>query len=511
MVITRSEESAKKVGENLNKLLAGELPIKPLPKKQKPTTRKQAIKELKNQIIEEKNEKLQEIENFEFEKPEKEIKTLDELKEIIIKYFPDIWEEYQYTLSTYATLSLKYLNGCPTLIKIGNPAGMKTTIDSLFYGFDFSFLCDSFTPASFVSHATNVKKENLHENDLLPKIKDKCLITPELAPLFESQRDKLIENFAMLTRVLDGEGLNRSTGSHGHRGYSGDYKFIWIGSSTPLRASVWNVMGKIGNRMFFLNMHEKKRDLENFKLMFSGKEYQEKIKICRGATYSFLKNYFKKYPPRSINWDSNKDILILEKIIKYAMLLSKLRGTLMLWKGEEKGEYEFSFPIIEEPPRAINSLRNFARGYALINNRVGLIEDDLEIVKKICFSSMPYDRFCFFELLRKYKGILTSQIIEEELKCSNVTALKTMKIFEILGVVFVENIPLNSSGHPLKAIKLNPDFMELLDVKPSIQGLNDLNKKRLTESYPVTNPYETIKPEDFIENKGKKEDTQELK
>jgi len=34
-------------------------------------------------------------------------------------------------------------------------------------------------------------------------------------------------------------------------GYSGDYKFAWLGATTPIRASVWNIMGKIGNRLFF--------------------------------------------------------------------------------------------------------------------------------------------------------------------------------------------------------------------------------------------------------------------
>lgn len=456
------------------------------------------IAEASKELMKDAGINREEKETYDIESPCDEIKSIEELKEIIIKYFPDIWTEFKFTLATYSTISLKNLNGCPGLIKIGNPASEKTTVDSLFYGFDFSFLCDQFTPASFVSHATNVKKEELEFNDLLPKIKNKVLITPELAPLFEAQRDKLIENFATLTRVLDGEGYNRSTGAHGHRGYSGDYKFVWVGSSTPLRASVWNIMGKIGNRLFFLNMNAKVRNVENYKIMFSEEEYEKKVEICRGAVHSFLKNHFKKYPPRSVEWDNKKDIIILEKIIKYAMMLSKLRGTLMLWKSEDKSDYEYSFPIIEEPPRAINSLRNFARGHALINDRVGLIYDDLEIVKRITYSSMPYDRFNFFELLRKYNGVLTTDIISEELKCSNVTALKTMKIFEILGVVTVENIPLSSSGHPIKSIRIHEDFKELLEKEDTTQGLNNLIKDNLTENNPMPNPYDTLKMEDIL-------------
>ena len=48
----------------------------------------------------------------------------------------------------------------------------------------------------------------------------------------------------------------------------------------------------------------------------------------------------KKYPVRSLEWDAEQDILILQEIVKYAQLLAKLRGTLMLWKSEDGGYIE---------------------------------------------------------------------------------------------------------------------------------------------------------------------------
>lgn len=427
-------------------------------------------------------------------KPEKEIETLEELREVIVKYFPSVWVEVEACLSVAASLSLKNLNGCPSLNLVGNPSGEKTTVLSFFYGHSNTYLSDDFTPRAFVSHAVNVNKEELENIDLLPKIKNKVLISPELAPLFEAPKDKLLDNFAILTRVLDGEGLNRDTGSCGHRGYSGDYKFAWLGATTPLRASVWNIMGKIGNRLFFLNMSEKNRSDEDYLKMFSEQEYQEKVMTCRGAVLNFLDNHFKKYPIRSLEWNNKDDVFILPDIIKYAKLLSKCRGTLMTWKSEEKGEYEYNFPIIEEPPRAINSLYNIAKGHALINGRTFLKSEDKEIPRRVCFSSMPHDRNEFLKLLMKHEGKLTTDIIEKELLCSKDTALRTMKIFEILGVVEVKNLPIGY-GRPLKYVEIKPEFLELLK---HTQVENFAINSKSQENNTISDDYDNLKSEDFL-------------
>ena len=417
----------------------------------------------KGQLKQEKEIEQENLFNFELIKPKHEIKTLEQLKEIVVRNFPDNWEDTLACLSIYLTLSLKSLNGCPSLTLVGSPSDNKTTIASFFYGAPLSYISDDFTPRSFVSHATNVAVEELEGVDLLPKLKNKVLITPELAPLFEGTRDKLLENFPTLTRVLDGEGLNRDTGAHGHRGYSGDYKFVWIGCTTPLRSAVWSLMGKIGNRLFFLNVQQKKRTNEDYMEMFMGKEFEEKVKECRGAMHSFLSNHFKKYPVRSLKWNNAADALILKEIIKYSKLLSKLRGSLVAWKSdEERGKIEHTFPIIEEPPRCINSLRNIAKGHALSMGRTFLKIEDLRLIRRVCLSSMPYDRHKFLELLMANDGRLSSAAIEKELSCSKDTALRTMEVFRVLGVVKINDLAVGE-GRPLKFVELNDEFRELLN------------------------------------------------
>lgn len=197
--------------------------------------------------------------------------------------------------------------------------------------------------------------------------------------------------------------------------------------------------------------------------------------------------YFSKHEIRSFVWNS-KDTLFLKEIIKYAKLLSKLRGSLITWKSkEEAGEYEHTYPIIEELPRAINSLRNLARGHALINGRDYLREEDLEIVRRVCLSSMPYDRYKFLELLRKHNGKLTTEIIGKELSCSDDTARRAMKVFEVLGVVDVKSLPIGN-GKPMYYVEIKPEFMDLIN---QTQVRNNAEKSNPQENSPVrVNPYD---------------------
>lgn len=85
-----------------------------------------------------------------------------------------------------------------------------------------------------------------------------------------------------------------------------------------------------------------------------------------------------------------------------------------------------------------------------------------ELVRKICLSSMPYDRYKFFQLLAKHEGRLTTEIIQKELSCSDETARKTMKTFEVLGIVTIKSLPIGE-GRPMFYIEIKPEFQELLN------------------------------------------------
>jgi hypothetical protein len=112
------------------------------------------------------------------------------------------------------------------------PSAGKTIAVNFFADIrELAYPTDKFTPASFVSNAANVAKNKLREIDLLPRIQYKLFIIRDLAPLFSKREDDLNECLGILTRVLDGEGLNTDSGIHGQREYNGEYLFMILGYS----------------------------------------------------------------------------------------------------------------------------------------------------------------------------------------------------------------------------------------------------------------------------------------
>ena len=79
----------------------------------------------------------------------------------------------------------------------------------------YTYRCDKFSPKSFVSHAANVSSGALKDVDLLPKLKNKTLVTKEMAPIFRGREQEMEENFSTVIAVLDGKGLMTNSGTKG--------------------------------------------------------------------------------------------------------------------------------------------------------------------------------------------------------------------------------------------------------------------------------------------------------
>ena len=99
-----------------------------------------------------------------------------ELKKAVEKNFPNLWDSLEFEL---AIKNILHINNC-TLpfagIVLGSPSSMKTLGIELFRNIENTFYSDNFSAKSFVSHNTAVKRENLVQIDLLPKIKDKLFL-----------------------------------------------------------------------------------------------------------------------------------------------------------------------------------------------------------------------------------------------------------------------------------------------------------------------------------------------
>ena len=280
-----------------------------------------------------------------------------------------------------------------------------------------------------VSHSTAVKKEELAKIDILPKIKDRFLLTPELSPTFAKKDDDLIEILGILTRILDGHGYESDTGAHGHRGYTEQMMFVWAGAAVDIPYKVHKYLGTLGPKLYFLilpsNSHSEAEYYNNL-----DKDFGDKLDKIRIALFDYLE-WFESCPDmiddldgvnrkselHKMTWDFNKNKELPKRyIIKLAILLSHLRGVVTTWgdTSDSQGlDYSYALAIVEDPSRAITQLMNLARGHALSQGRNYITMQDIPLVIKVVFSTASHERVRIFELLIEHQGKLNTSKIAD--------------------------------------------------------------------------------------------------
>src|SRR5690606_24654988 len=80
-----------------------------------------------------------------------------------------------------------------------------------------------------------------------------------LAPIFSNKDDELIQLLGMITRILDGQGFESDSGSLGHRGYSEDIMFTWVGAAVEIPRKVHKHLASLGPKLYFFRMVTKKK------------------------------------------------------------------------------------------------------------------------------------------------------------------------------------------------------------------------------------------------------------
>jgi len=405
-------------------------------------------------------------EDFGLDENLNEVSVVDEYLKVrttVSKNFGQrVWFITDACLSVVVTLLLEDITNPTGLNLIDSPSTDKTTILSWFYDIEgITYKTDNFTPASFVSHSSNVKEKDLPKVDLLPRIRYKCIIIPELAPIFQKRREDLIVIFSILTRAFDGHGLETDSGVRGRRGYKGDYLFAWLGASTPLDFRVWNTMGKLGSRLLFLTVSGDNSNRERVQTVLSGlrseKSYKSKVEECRKVIHDFLIFLWRQTGGvRKVKWDTKGDSEVLvECIVNIANLVARARSVVSVWR-EKDSEYNYNQPTIEHPYRLSRILYNLARAHAIIQGRNQINEDDLKVIIEVGLSSMPDDRRQVLNLLLQAspgEDIETGDLTKK-LGVSEPTARAIMQTLDVLGIVDLDKPGMGKSYR----IKFKEDF-----------------------------------------------------
>ncbi|MBI2937065.1 MAG: hypothetical protein HYY22_02530 [Thaumarchaeota archaeon] len=381
---------------------------------------------------------------------------LDVARRTVEEQFPRYWFAIDALLSAIATLRIADVRDPASLILEGPPSSGKSTCLRIVESSPLTYRSDKFTAKAFVTLQANMSEEELRKKDLLTRIKGKCLLVSDLTTILSDRTDRLKENIANLTRVFDGDGLVMDAGSVGSRGYTGEYQFVLLAGTTPLPNSTWRTLGRLGNRLCFLNMSRALSTGDPHELALEitgGLSFKDKVDTCRKAVSEFLTE-LEDLP--KVEWDRGADNREVESIMKLATLSGCCRGIIPRERSSS-GDYERKSPEVEVPRRFTMLLYNLARGHALINGRSRIEVTDVSLAREVALSSTPKDRENVLRWLETLEVVPTSDIATL-LNCSKPIALDVMDDLILLNVV--ERV--NQEGTRSSIFRLRLDFKEAL-------------------------------------------------
>jgi hypothetical protein len=395
--------------------------------------------------------------------------TYKQLREIIGSYYPNLVLAVEACLSVVGSMAIAGRTKPLSLILEGPSGAGKTEVLKMLFDrklHDYIQRSDKFTAAAFVTSVGNVAAEQLKGMDLLPKLKNKVLVTKELAPIFRGQQEELEKIFAVLISVLDGDGYVTDTGMRGNRGYAEPILFNWIGATTPISKTTHRVMAQLGTRLLFCELGSFAGPTHDDLLRYAlhrGKRSDAGAK-CRNAITQFLPDFFARCPIKSVQVDGvNMPPELMSALVRWAILVCTARRVL---KYERDGSN--LIPVDAEEPEApwkvIDYLRDLAIGHALITGRMEIDSSDLELIAHIAMSSVPGHLRPLVRHLRVAQSVTSSEA-RRLCKVSQPTARNCMQELVLLGI----------AEPATKSRVLEPDSIALVD---NFRWLNQKDEKQ---------------------------------
>lgn len=371
--------------------------------------------------------------------------TLADVERVVCKEFDErTWDVTEAVLSAHATHLLQGQSGGTGLVIVGPSGSGKTTILKFFEGLDEQiYRSDDVTPASFVSHDSSKSTEQLEQVDLLPRIKGKTLLSRDMATWFAGDQESVYKRMSIMAPLMDGDGYTRDSGSHGQRGYTGkEYRFNYIGATTPLSPRAWRVMGTVGNRLVF---HEKQGTYDTDSVVddvIDGSNYSERVQRCNAIIQTFLRQLWDTAGGvGGVEFDNSPGRGVRSALKDLTRIVRAGRATL----SDDGIRHQ------EGAHRIANTLLNIAEGRAVLDGRRQVSIEDLEISGRIALSTIPEKRRSLIRALLDpgQQKVLTASDVETILGVSRPTAHNRMNILKNLEVATVRESK-DDGRHPKK-------------------------------------------------------------
>jgi hypothetical protein len=256
-----------------------------------------------------------------------------------------------------------------------------------------------------------------------------------------------------LARIMNGKGVMIDSGAQGTRGYEGDYRFALIGTTTPLDSRAWDAMGHVGNRLVFHYLPRKTDPQEIANDIFEGEQQRKKVERCRATVTELISRIWRSNGGYgSVAWSSTATGELRDGFAYLAHLISHCRAP---ENGTREGEH-----------RVLLTLRDIARGRALLCGRRQLQMEDIGLCSRLALSTMHQERRGIVRAVvdpATPNQITTKEIIDHDATTSTRTTLRDrMQLLERLGlgrVVKADN-GLGTKQFLLKEASQWPEYLD---------------------------------------------------
>lgn len=376
--------------------------------------------------------------------------TINDVRQIVVEEFDEqTWYATEAVLAAHATLLIAGSTGTG-LALVGPSSSGKTTVLEFFEELDdMVYRSDDVTPASFVSHDASKGDEELAEIDLIPKIKQKTLLSRDMATWFAGDQEDIYKRMSVMTNLLDGKGYTRDTGTHGTRGYTGcEYRFNFIGATTPLKPRAWHAMGNVGARLVFYERSGETDESNVVADLIDGSNYHEKVARCREIVGGFLRKVWEDtggyssieaVPPAGTG---ERDFLAyLIEVVRHARAVVD-EGSIQTEGGHRIGA----------------TLRDIAQARAVLDGRREFTVEDMQVCARLTLSTMPKARRPLVQALlasTAHEELIAADF-ERVAGVSRPTAHARMELLDTLGIGRYSEAAEN--GRETKTVTVRPKF-----------------------------------------------------
>jgi len=293
-------------------------------------------------------------------------------------------------LAVYCSIFLRKKDPIWLMI-VGNPSSNKTTLVDLLKSAPDTYRLDTMTANPFSSGQR--AKEN--PQDLLPLLDEKCFIMKEYATVFGRSDEMVKQLISDLVAIYDGEYAKHSPTRGTVR-----YKAIFshIGCVTPMGLnSRQKYMNSVGARFLFLRipeLNDSERD-EGLDSLIVNSTKESKNDACE--IVRIFCEQLKEKARKKVEIKFSKEVK--KRLKNLANLIARARGIVVTERvsfqnetGNTVSHYETVDIQVEEPFRAMKQLMLLAKSLTMVNEKAICGEEELEILHKIAFSSMPVRR-----------------------------------------------------------------------------------------------------------------------